>query len=110
MQYNTSNAIEAFNIPSSSNNHSSKGSVIFNKDKTKLVCAVGKLGNYAIPSTVTSIDSKAFKDCIYLTGISIPYGVTSIGSNTFEGCSALTSVTIPSTVTTISSEAFSYCI
>lgn len=107
--FNGCNAIEAFNIPSNNSSYTSEGSVIFNKSKTKLVCAVGKLGNYAIPSTVTSIDNNAFKDCIYLTGVSIPYGVTNIESNTFKNCTALTSVTIPSTVTTISSEAFKGC-
>ena len=107
--FNGCNAIEAFNIPSDNSYYTSEGSVIFNKSKTELVCAVGKLGNYAIPSTVTSIDNNAFKDCIYLTGVSIPYGVTNIESNTFKNCTALTSVTIPSTVKTISSEAFKGC-
>lgn len=101
------NAIESFDFDNS--NYTSEGSVIFDKEKTRIVCAVGKLGNYSIPSTVTDIESKAFKDCIYLTGVSIPYGVTNINKNTFEGCSTLTSVTIPSTVSTISDEAFEGC-
>lgn len=104
--FNGCNAIEAFNI---NGYFASEGSVIFNSDKTTLVCAVGNLGNYSIPSTVTYIESCAFKDCDALSSVIIPYGVTSINSNTFEGCTALTSVTIPSTVTAISSEAFKGC-
>lgn len=105
--FNGCNAIEAFNI--NGVNYTSEGSVIFNSDKTSLICAVGNLGNYSIPSTVTSIDNYAFKDCDALSSVVIPYGVTLIGNNTFEGCTALTSVTIPSTVTDISSEAFKGC-
>ena len=101
------NAIESFNL--NNDYYSSEGSVIFNSSKTRLICAVGNLGNYAIPLTVTSIGHNAFNDCIYLKNVSIPNSVTSIEYSAFSGCTALTSVTIPNGVTNIESSAFSGC-
>ncbi|MCD7775731.1 MAG: carboxypeptidase regulatory-like domain-containing protein [Clostridiales bacterium] len=54
-------------------------------------CDTAISGAYAVPGTldgysVTSIGSRAFYGCIYLTSITIPAAVTSIGSNAFEGC------------------------
>lgn len=63
--------------------------------------------NSVIPSTVTSIGSRAFEGCVYLTSITIPYGVTEIPDRCFAGCYDLTSITIPSSVTEIGEEAFS---
>ena len=88
--------------------------------------------NTVIPTTVTSIRSGAFYNCVRLDSIVIPDAVTSIGSyafqncqrmasvtisnalreiesETFRGCSALTSVTIPNSVTSIAQHAFYGC-
>lgn len=42
--------------------------------------------NTEIPSSVTSIDEGAFRDCSDLTSITIPNSVTSIGNYAFRGC------------------------
>ncbi|MBP5770117.1 MAG: leucine-rich repeat domain-containing protein [Bacteroidaceae bacterium] len=63
--------------------------------------------NTVIPSSVTSIGSRAFLGCI-LTSITIPKSVTSIGSGAFLGC-VLTSITIPKSVTSIGDAAFGWC-
>jgi hypothetical protein len=91
--------------------YSSGDGVLFNKDKTTLICyPAGKTGaTYTIPSSVTSIDSYAFSYCSGLTSMVIPNSVTSIGNYAFYGCSELTSVTIPSSVTSIGSGAFYGC-
>ena len=84
--------------------------MLFNKEKTTLISAVGSQKTYDIPSSVTSIGDWAFYDCSSLTSINIPNSVTSIGTFAFYGCSALTSITIPNSVTSIGSYAFSDCI
>ncbi len=75
-------------------------------------------GDVVIPSTVkykgdtynvTSINSRAFRNCTGLTSVIIPESVTIIQSHTFEGCSNLTSVTLPENLWQIQSYAFCYC-
>lgn len=89
---------------------SSEGGVLFNKDKTTLLCyPKGKSGAYTIPNSVTSIAAYAFDFCKGLTAITIKSGVTTIGEFAFNYCSNLTSVTVPNTVTTIGKGAFYDC-
>ena len=75
-------------------------------------------GNVAIPEEVTymnrtrkvtSIGSRAFRQCSYLTSIDIPNSVTSIENQAFLNCSSLTSITIGNSVTSIGSSAFNNC-
>ena len=84
--------------------------VLFNKDKTKLVQYLdgNTRASYTIPDSVTSIDERAFSNCL-LTSIEIPYNVTSIGDYAFYNCDKLTSVTIGNGVTSIGDYAFSSC-
>lgn len=64
------------------------------------------LTSLTIPSTVTSIEQTALKNCTILPELHLPEGVTTLGYSTFTGCNALTSITIPSTVTTIKGASF----
>ena len=71
-------------------------------------------GDIIIPSTVTagntysvtSIEERAFYECLDLTSVTIPNSVTSIGDYAFSGCKSLTSITIPNSVTSIGKDAF----
>ena len=90
--------------------YSGVGGVLFNRKQTLLVAYPGgKLGDYIVPSRVTSIGVNAFFSCFGLTSVTIPSSVRFIGAHAFESCSGLTSVTIPSNVTAIGAYAFSSC-
>lgn len=99
------------NLNISNNNlyYSSVNGVLFNKNKTTLLCCPRSNGEYTIPNGVTSIDSGAFEYCRSLTSIIISDSVTSIGAYAFYSCENLTSITIPNSVTFIGYEAFKYC-
>ena len=84
--------------------------VLFNKDKTELVCMPGGFeGAYSVPGSVTTIGDYAFSDCDNLTAMTISDSVTTIGNYAFYWCTSLASVTIPDSVTTIGDSAFEGC-
>ena len=90
---------------------SSIDGVVYNKDQTQLIRRMPKnqpIDRYAIPSSVTTIASSAFRDCTGLTSIEIPTSVTSI-DGAFSGCTGLTSIEIPSSITSIGDWTFSRC-
>ena len=98
------------NVDVDNANYSSSDGVLFNKDKTTIICYPGgKQDGYTIPSSVTSIGNGAFMNCSSLTSVTIPSSITLIGDDAFMYCSSLTSVTIPSSVTSIGDDAFNNC-
>lgn len=58
---------------------------------------------------VTSIENKAFYNCLNLWSVTIPPSVVSIGDYAFYNCSRLWSVTIPPSVVSIGNYAFENC-
>ena len=91
--------------------YSSQDGVLFNKDKTTLICCPAGKENtlYIIPNSVTEIGNDAFSECSNLTSVTIPAGVTKIGNDAFSECSSLTSVYIPDSVNEIGDYAFFSC-
>lgn len=77
-------------------NYVSEGGVLFNKDKTLLLCyPAGKTqATYVIPESVTAIGSCAFSYCPF-TGIEIPDGISVIEEATFDSSENLTEIIIP---------------
>jgi hypothetical protein len=55
---------------------------------------VGKIGNYTIPHSVTTIGNSAFYGCSDLTSVTIGNSVTTIEVNAFTGCSSLTNIDV----------------
>ena len=90
--------------------YSSNDGILFNKAQTSLIAfPAGKIGDYTIPNSVTSIGDAAFAGCTGLTSVTLPSSITSIGDVAFGNCSGLTSVTLPSSITSIGGSAFSGC-
>lgn len=84
--------------------------VTFTADmKTLVTCSPTKVGDYVIPSSVTTIKQCAFAQCALLTSVVIPNSVTSIGSFAFLSCTGLTSVSLPSSIKTIPYQGFWGC-
>ena len=99
-------SLTSIKVSSENKDFSSSNGVLFNKDKTKLICYPGgKSGNsYTIPDSVIYIGPCAFEGAnIY--DITIPDSVTSISNNAFTN-STLYDITIPDSVTSIAQDAF----
>jgi hypothetical protein len=124
--------LTAITVDPSNKFYSSIDGVLFDNTQTTLIeYPQGKVGTYSIPMGVTTIESNAFTDCEYLTGVTLPENLASIGSfafsrsgltnvaignsvinigeGAFEGCAKLAGVTIGNGVTTIGSQAFLGC-
>jgi hypothetical protein len=100
----------AITVDAANSTYSSAGGALLNKTQTALIqCPGGQSGSYAIPASVTIIESYAFYYCQFLTGVSIPSSVTTIDYYAFGGCSAITSFSIPASVNSIGESAFYDC-
>ncbi len=88
------NSLESIEVDVNNPNYCSENNVIFNKDKTNLICASGKRGNYIVPDGVIVISDSAFSRCSSLTSIIIPSSVTTIGENAFFRCYSLKNIEI----------------
>ncbi len=104
-------ALTAIYVAEANKYYSSLDGVLFNKDKTELICyPPSKVDDsYNIPNSVKSIGNSAFEDCKKLTNIKIPDSVTCIGNRAFGYCTNLSRITIPDSVTYISGYTFYSC-
>ena len=104
-------SLEAINVAVSNKNYADVNGILFSKDKTKIVCypANKKDMSYSIPVSVKVVGVAAFRDCIYLKGITIPDSVTNIEHHAFSNCKSLKSITIPDSITSIEMATFIDC-
>lgn len=64
--------------------------VLYNKDMTTLLAAPDTIsGKFAVPYSVQTIGSSAFRDCDKLTAVEIGHTTTKIASNAFNDCDDL---------------------
>ena len=85
--------------------------VLFNKNKTVLICypSGNPRTDYIIPDSVITVDKTAFAHAEFLTDITVAYGVKNIGYEAFSYCSNLADIKIADSVTDIDSYAFRNC-
>ena len=106
-------ALTQINVASGNTAYCSENGILFNKDKTTLICyPAGKPEtDYTIPSSVTVIGKNAFANCVAITTLTIPAGVTIIEDYAFYFCTALAEMTVLATVPpTITDEGVFYCV
>ena len=68
-----------------------------------------KITSIVIPSSVTSIESFAFRDCKMLQNVTIENGLTGISEGLFYGCEKLLNIMLPNTIESIEGQAFYGC-
>lgn len=101
-------ALKRINVASDNQVYSSADGVLFNKEKTKIICCpVAKKGEYIIPNGVTEIGDLSFEFSV-LEKIVIPDSIITIGNGAFFD-SKLTEIVIPNSVTNIERGAFQWC-
>lgn len=102
--------LKEINVDQNNRNYCSVDGVVYNKDKSKIVCYPNANGSeYTILDTVTEISRTAFGGCTNLKSVIIPDSVTEIGASAFGGCSGLTNISIPDGVDKIGDLAFCGC-
>ena len=70
--------------------YSSVDGVLFNKDKTVLICCPqAKSGEYAVPEGVEGLNGFSFNYCVSLEKISFPASLEQPYAGTFTGCNSL---------------------
>ena len=104
-------ALKEINVPKSNECFSSQDGVLYNKNKTELLCwpASNKATNPQIPVSVRTIAYSAFSDNEVIKSISIPKNVKEIGIDAFYGCSSLETVSLPQGLKKIGISAFEGC-
>ena len=90
---------------------SSSESILFNADKTTLLCyPAGKTNqNYTIPDSVSTIAQMAFCQAKNLKSVTLPAGLTSVDEYAFSDCSSLESITFPAGLQSIGRLSFLRC-
>lgn len=80
-------------VPTENGYYADQDGVLYNKDITEVVWyPYGRIGDYVLPETVTSIGASAFTGNPGLTKITIGYKVTSIAASAFKDCTNLREV------------------
>ena len=104
------NSLISIDVDAGNSGYISEDGVLFNKDKTDLICCpAGKTGAYIVPDGVITIKQSTFRTCSSLTSVIIPDGVTTLEKQAFADCTMLSSITIPNSVTSIGEAAFAEC-
>lgn len=66
---------------------SSQDGILYNKDKTTLICCANDIyTSFEIPDTVTEISWSAFQSCTKMKAIYVPESVKKIGAFVFDDC------------------------
>lgn len=104
--FTNSYSIRKIEVAKTNKNFSAKDGILFDKNKTKIICyPVGKTNSgYTIPQTVTTIGEHAFFGSTYpnincnLKSIKIPQSVKVIEDYAFAQCKGFESIEFPNSV------------
>jgi hypothetical protein len=104
-------ALTTIAVAAGSTTFESEDGVLFNKGKTTLIKYPEHKGgsSYTVPSSVTTIDYRAFEKCTNLTSITLPENLEATGIYAFYYCTGLTSINIPASLRTIGNSSFWNC-
>ncbi len=83
--------------------------VVYNSDKTVLICYDKTDKIFIVPATVKTIGARAFNDDKNLQQIVLPSGLEEIAYGAFYNCKSLSEIVIPGSVTIIEDSAFYGC-
>ena len=84
--------------------------ILFNKDKTKIICCPRNKAawDFMMPESVNALERGAFSGCDKMTSIDLK-NVSSIGKSCFTNCASLKRAFIPDWVTYVGEWAFAHC-
>ncbi|MEG0826529.1 MAG: leucine-rich repeat protein [Bacilli bacterium] len=77
--------------------------------KTKAFYNCSKLEQMIIPKGVTEIRGSTFENCTNLIIVSLPEGLLDIRGSVFKNCTKLTNVKLPNSLEYLGASAFSHC-
>lgn len=108
--YNPFAGCENLLLTSKSKSFLEESNIIYNEDKTQLLCATNKAvgKEFFIRSGIVQIGRSAFSSCIELENIDLGE-VKSIEKSAFTNCISLKELFVPDSVEYIGEWAFSYC-
>lgn len=102
-------ALTAIHIDKANKNYTSIDGVVYNKEKTEIICyPEGHGDSFEIPSTVKSIGNE-FNGCTVLRSIVIPGSVTRLRVGAFKGCTGLKELYVPGSIQCIETDCFDDC-
>ena len=103
--------LTTINVAAGNANFASEDGILYNKTKTEIIkVPKGKNGSLTIPSTITSIESSAFRGTgISALDLNACTSLTTISNSLCYGCTNLQTVTLPASITVIGEMAFQNC-
>ncbi len=103
--------IRVYKVSRSNPRYSSRDGVLYNKDKTKLLCypQEKKTKTVRIANSVQVIQKGAFQSNRYIKELILPRSVKKIGGEAFSDCKKLKTVTLNDSPVIIGSYAFCRC-
>ncbi len=103
-------SLKKINVAPGNGSFADVDGVLYDKDLHQLlICPRAATGEYAIPSSVAIIGTRAFSGCASLTSVTIPASVEMIKEDAFRGCASLSEITLPASVYYIGENAFLNC-